>query len=311
LIPLLNNTMKKKGQSLQEYMLTGVLVVLATTVGLSLVGNNQTILVSKIFTSPIPHVKAPDLVITPQTSPTAGNGSATTIDLGNGQVITLGNFVTNSQTLYETAGANGVTLSLAAQIQQFAKALFDAGQITQTELDDFTALSNQGHRIASILQVLENVPSVADGYSTKVVFEGNEYLLNDLGQMIGVKARFDESGQTTIYEQDLTSDIVSTGPESAQFLKLFKKISTNASFSNPAISGLVTALSKQILEIADTYESNIFGVAHSKSLGNKVPDNYLTDTNFLSRLKGSALAHGDSVVICSMGNGASGNNSCH
>jgi hypothetical protein len=312
--------LKNNGQSVAEYTVTACLVGIASLGALSFMSDSFSSSLSKMTSSVVPATgAAQELTASAGTPATGGTGSlpvagagggSITVDLGNGKSVTLPSFISNTKALYETAGSSGVTSALAAEIQQFAQALFDAGEISQTELDGLVALANQGHRIGSVIEVLENVPPVADGYSTMVNFEGQSYLLNDLGQTIGLNVTFDHTGTVTAYQLDLAGNVATTGGESQKFLDLYKALQDQPAFANAQVKNLVTALSQQILEIADTHESNIAGVAYAKSTGNKVTDNYLQDGNFLMRLNDSALVHGDSVVLCATGNGNSAGNSC-
>ncbi len=164
-----------KGQSLSEYLLLATLIAIVSIGGLSVLANTAANslpnLLECIFdgacenktnnngNSPSPTGTAIEVsggagqgTHLPRPAP---NTSHVSFTLSNGSQITLTNYPTDLSCMIETAGGNGTTETLLANLEELITALVEAGEIDATQAGTLSDLANQGHLIAEYQGAIE------------------------------------------------------------------------------------------------------------------------------------------------------------
>jgi Flp pilus assembly pilin Flp len=207
----------------------------------------------------------------------------------------------------ETTGANGSTDMLADTMTKLAEEQLAAGLITESTYNQLIALSNQGHKIASVLQAIEAAgtdASITSGnayWEASIQFNGKSIQIYELYDLIA----FDQSYSTGLLKDPLTYK-GQPGPEMETFISMYKDIVNSGSLS-AATSDQLKALTSQIATLSDAVS-----FAVDDRAAKDVTAATFTD-GIVSRLEGytpSWTVNQDSTQICGMGNGQDSGTTC-
>jgi hypothetical protein len=139
-----------------------------------------------------------------------------------------------------TAGANGTTTLLSNQIESLAKQMLANGEITQDEYTSIAQLSNQGHKIAEIEKLLQDVLQLKDPAKIRnasIPYDGKLYSIQELAGQIGYKAINDKN----FWDPNSPSALLNT---------MYQQLS-NTALKDPKANATVKDLILKISAISD------------------------------------------------------------
>ncbi len=297
-----------QGQSLTEYLLLGVLVAVIAIGGLS--AFNQELeaslpdLLDRIFNGGGNGVASS--AMGNSISINSGSGAQSTaieglgpveLTLSSGETITLTQYPTDIPSVIETAGANGTTEILLANLEQVIQEFLQAEEITPEEARTLMNLANAGHEIASAQKTLEeallNNPSAldptlrtigTDGFyeALTVNVNGEETLINSLYNDLGLAYR----RPSNYSEHQLTNDFLSLASEAKStnvgddfgfvinpdseskirvnfnsvmndFIQEYTIANENGSLDSPLIKSIIDDLSSEIIQVNSDFSTTI------------------------------------------------------
>lgn len=300
------------GQSLTEYGLIGGLVVIAAAGGLWLLRDSLSDAFAGILSIPAPRSGNPTLAAGPpsensRNASAAGPQISLNFILSNGRQISLSNYPASLASSIETAGTNGTTETLLAQLSSITDQLKAQGQLSEQQQSLLTQLANQGHEIANIEKLIEESYIAADGDMTKfdrtpLVYGGQLYSPHDLSQQIGF---FPEGGQDGY------------GP----IVEDFKSIYQQLDLEDPVVREMISILVNQIINTANGVESALslrkegdsIETFHASVITALDEIDWALGTSTqasLMDLGASALTRNNSSRICKSGDGQSTGTSC-
>lgn len=296
---------KAKGNTIIEYSIISILVIVVSISGLTFVGtrlNSQFQGIKKPATS---GVKSP-LAAHMDSLNAAGLSGTGLTQQANGISISSNIAYSDIATKVQTAGANGTTTLLANSIEQIGKEQLASGQIDEKQYNQLIALANQGYRLAAIQAAIET--AVANTRKTGFLFKNVMVTVDGKTQPIIDWCR--SIGFSAAYEKGLLPDPLTNpdhpGKELQQFLELYNQAQSSGALSVPTIDSAVTTMSTQIATISDSVffaavdilRSDITNTAFSSNMADR-----------LLKLDASTQTDQNSGKICTVGNGKSNSNS--
>jgi len=172
----------KRGQSITEYGLIGVLIIVVSIGAITLFGKNLTGVFNKVSN------KADSQSIMSFIQPKSGaeaSGSGSTPGLNGspGGMASNGaaaGQTSNQQNITQTAGVNGGTEKASQDLIKIAQQTLAAGQIDQNQADLFMQVANQGHEMAVMESLMQNAYHQANGDkstydATPITYNGQTY----------------------------------------------------------------------------------------------------------------------------------------
>jgi Flp pilus assembly pilin Flp len=91
------------------------------------------------------------------------------------------NYPTDIKEAVHTLGANGTVHMLADNILAQANKSLAAGKITPEQYNNLISLSNQGHELAEMMQLVDTAVLT----NQSITFQGKEYSIQEFGQIMG------------------------------------------------------------------------------------------------------------------------------
>jgi len=298
-----------KGQGLAEYSLIGILVLAVSIPAVSLFGDEFMGLLGGIFSGMNQSVTAQAAPLSAAALAQSGDQLASRnsftggaadvkVTLKDGTVINLSQYPQDLKKYVEATGSNGATNELLAQLDSLVEQLKKGNKISESQLNSLQALSNQGHRMASIEKLLEdsykNASSLNTIYSGQIVFEGKTYTPLSLRSLLGWDSGLNGNytGLDTPDTLKTTMSAAGANPELASFLNLYFQAEGSGALNDPVVKGIVSDLSSQISYLSEVAEHSSWQVA-TDSL----------DPKTISSVQVSHLTDDKSSKICKVGNG--------
>ncbi|MGE0200739.1 MAG: hypothetical protein AB7P76_07210 [Candidatus Melainabacteria bacterium] len=211
--------------------------------------SSATVAQAPIPTNPVP-VAAGQPVPPAPAYPGAPNLTAT---LANGQIVSLPGYPDDIEKLVETAGSNGATEALLAQLDSLIAQMKAIEPVDTEQINRLQELSAQGHRIANIEKLLEDSVMASEAYTTSVdkmiPFDGKTYLFTDLASLIGYAAWPDQVGPPLSSQNPY-----STSSELRTFVDLYTEAVNSGTLNDPAVHDIVTDAATKIAIVAETTE---------------------------------------------------------
>src|SRR6478609_890117 len=251
------------GNTLPEYVLIALFLILACVTGIQLLSNNVSMAMVKVRDDMKTHQQAAQSVLAAEqpAAAAAANGASGS---GAGAGLTAAQTALLQQSLadkIQTSGANGATELLADQLSAAAELLLAQGKINASQYDILMQLANQGHRIAAIQDLITNAISSANGDTTllqnmTLVYNGNTYTVSQLAQMIGTSSNPAELANTNV----LALDPSQYDSQIASFAGLYNEALNSGALSDPAAMSTVTSASQQIGNLAESVEDTVYQV---------------------------------------------------
>ncbi len=325
---------REYGQSLGEYFLLASLIAVVSIGALSFFANDFSAtlpgLLDRIFgggggasattTSGGGSSSSSGGTVASASFPPGVSTTGITVTTAGGTVINLANYPSNLANAVETAGGNGTTNVLLANLEQIIHGLEAAGELDATQINLLKALANQGHRLSEFQQMAETYDQslIAGGSTTYPsggtfnyaggthvnagsfdIFGGISSALNvsshlfDLGTLGTVTQVTHTSTNPQWVETSGTTlgGFPVSGDEAGLFIHLFQEAQSQGALNDPAIQQLVTALGNDILDVTG---------GHNTSLMFRSSGADLTATTF-NEDAGSMLSSGSASAICAAG----------
>ncbi len=290
-----------RGQTLGEYLLAAALVALVGLGGLIIVGNalqaELPALLDRIFGQVAPGTA---VATAPASNPAgdsaeeirvADGSGLLPLSLPAGQNLDFSEYPTSLLQSVETAGANGTTRKLLSQLDQLIQQLETSGEADPDSLASLKALSNQGHAIAEIEQIVEAAAaSTTDPNALlrmQVSWNGQEYSVQKLSQMLGTTHWPKDYGGDTLglasnYQWDNENQLKA-------FIGIYHQLESSGALADPATHATVKSLATEIAFLSETVEHVVNTTA--------VDAGYVN----LSDLAAAELTHLKSEGICQAG----------
>lgn len=252
------------------------------------------------------------------------------ITLANGERVVLDEYPANLAQMAETVGGSGVTESLLASLESLTAQLQAQGELTEDQANLLKELSDQGHRIAQIEALVEQLAASSGNdknifRNARTTFEGVNYNPANLSDLIGV---YSSTPASTAQAQTIPPELIPyfnrlfrnsnslqessqryAGREFVSFLAAFKAADDMRAFDNPQIRAVVADLSGKITRLASQMEDQVNA---TKGIGNPATgDDYSQYTPDRFRLDYAArLTHENSAGICAAGGSRDSGISC-
>ncbi|MBX2861476.1 MAG: hypothetical protein KTR14_09580 [Vampirovibrio sp.] len=314
---------RTKGQGVGEYGVAGAVIAVAAVASVTLLSNNFSELMTDVSDQRYANGAGGNNAGGGAGGPGGGNAGAgngggasmnapagtsqVQLTLANGQTMNLAVPMTAAQlqTMVETSGVNGTTSHLMANLDMVIAQMESAGEITPADANMLKALSNQGHRMASIEKVLEqNLSSYGNSQvnpvqvgQSMVTFDGQQISILDLATQVGCR-------MSCVGGNELNPNN-NAWPETAKFVDLFQQAKGTSVMTNPVVNTLVTQLSTQIVSLSDTMESMYSWAMNGVHSGSNLPQN---PAQIISKTttKIGTQTHLNSQGICQAGGSTTG-----
>lgn len=294
-------TSSKKGQALQEYILIGALIIVMIIPTMLIFSGNFAGLLGRLYNNMNKTVLAQATPLSQSALTQTGDVLAVAAEGGkskkdlvftlkDGTIINLNQYPQDLKKAVEVNGSNGATNEVLAQLDSLIEQLEKSPDTNKTELASLKDLANQGHRLATIENLIEtsykNAGSLENLQATEVTFEGKQYKIDDLSSMLG--------WQSSELTPESISDRLSTqnaGPELKQFIDLYFKAEGSGALNDPAVKKVVTNMSDNIAFLTEITESTAWTTS-----------NVEFDAAAMDQYAASAATNLNSGGICQAGN---------
>ena len=314
------------GQSYIEYMIIGGLVSVAIFAGCLTFAGDLNGILKGVFSgmtsksgaalAHAPKVPSPAVPLPPVGDPTLTDMD---IKLRDGSVLSLKDVPVNLPKLVETVGANGTTDKIAFALEDLARKLRDAGEITEEQANYLLRLANQGHRMASVQKQIEDmIQKGADQnmspFHVMENFDGRPSNILNIASVFG-------SNYDSLPSGGLTSDMIPSniedvpdadmynGNELKTLKELYDAAKLSGALNDPVINEIVNKMTSDISNIGQLVSLNVSKLASTYTMGevfnkdelnNRVgADNHITNNK--SATICTAGGDSDSGVHCSRG----------
>jgi hypothetical protein len=253
---------RKTGNTLLEYSLIGSLIALGCVAGLLGAGKNFAAIISDLKADMANHKQVALVansnakLMTSMSSSSSSPGGLTTTLSQQEQMLLEQPLADKLQ----TTGANGTTELLAKQLELLATQLLAEGKITDAQSDIILRLSNQGHRMAQMEQLIEQGIQASNSDTSQlknmtVTLDGQSYLISDLPGQIGI----DQYRPMDFANGDILSDYASyRSPEMEKFITLYQQVVASGAASDPLVASTIRSSVTQIASVAETVEDNMW-----------------------------------------------------
>lgn len=306
---------KTSGQSLSEYgTIFGVVIVVAIG-AVAFLGTQNTQMYENVMQGGFG--KSTDesgkLVSLGTLISSNNTDSQITATLKDGTILSLSRYPSNLAQSIETIGVDGTTRELLATLRSVANQLKSQGKITDAEYNQFAALANQGHRMANIEKLVEDLAQNSSSKETFrnqiIALDGKSYSPADLLCALGgvnesisnkacnsLTAPYDFSNAPLITEDPKVAAATANryGQEQMAFLRAYEKVNALSQVKeDPTLQKVLLSLSQDITSLAQSMAS----------VGNKIAS--LVEADFTpNQLKGSVaslVTNTQSARICNRG----------
>lgn len=302
--------MKNEGQGIAEYSLIAVLILVVSIPAISLFGGDFMGLLQGIFSGMDKSVTAEATPLSQAALTQSGDQVASSsftgaetadvkVTLKDGTVITLNKYPQDLKKYVEATGSNGATTELLGQLDSLITQLGKSKNVTASQINGLKALSNQGHRLASIEGALENAyrtaGSINDLNNMLLTLEGKKYSVTQLAYSIGWQGG-NGSRQSTPDDIANTLSDSYAAPELSEFINRYFEAEASGALNDPAVRDIVSDLSGQIAYLTEVME-------HSTWQASEVA----LDPQTIDQYQVANLVNDKSSQICKLGNNGKGN----
>jgi hypothetical protein len=233
------------------------------------------------------------------------------ITLGNGTQLELSKIPKNSGSyLVETAGISGYTKAYLSVLDELIAQLSSKPQAlgnNPESLQSLVELSNKGHELAHLQQLVEAEAATAYSYSElnwrQVSYQGESISVNRLSELIDTSGfnmhRMDPKQYTPNSMMNYRgTDIPFSDSVTNEFIELYKDAVNTGVLDDPSMKGLVDQITFNLAYMTDTV-GNLIRV-----------DNETLNPRQLQQQAASAFTTTSATDICVMGNGVNVGSAC-
>lgn len=244
------------GNTLTEYALIGILLVVVSFGALQVLGSN--------FNAAVAMIKSE--ASTKSSIATAAWVAHNAAATGKTPTLTAEEQAILQESLtskLQTTGANGATEILAKQLAAAAEQLLKDGKIDKSQYDLLIKLSNEGHKMAQMQGMIADAMKFAHGdvaalNNMKFTLDGKSYTAPELAAMIGFNGPSPASfGPTDILS---TPSGGTTGSEVGNFLDIYNQALASGALADPLAKSTVDSASTQIASLGELTEDTIWNV---------------------------------------------------
>lgn len=239
-----------RGQALAEYGLAGGCVLVVSIVALNQIGSFLNTSFSGLMSNKAGAYKVAGAATGSESTTSAETNIIVKPSITPQSILDTNSTPMSPTTLINsvvTTGANGTTNILADRLGTEASLLLAEGKIDQNQYNTLFALANQGHKLAQIEGLIQQLTQSSTNStqlnSQTVLLDGKSVTVADLNALIGYKDNY-----WGITANPLNSNIP-TGPELHSFISLYQSALSNGSLSDPATRQVVAQLSEDIATI--------------------------------------------------------------
>lgn len=241
-----------------------------------------------------------------------------TLTLSDGSLITLDNVPGNLALSVETIGIDGTTDLVASIIRQLADKLQQEGKLTPEQANQLSNLSNAGHDLGLIQQMIEDRKKSCHSdltclVTSKFIWHGKEYHYQNMSTMMsanGVSAKVDQAmrslkvdGKADILVDASSPDFReipmfesidarSMGSAMKNLGDMYLEAKRSGALNDPAVKSLVIQLTSQIAQLSWIESAHGSFLAEKFEAGENVP------TELPNEIVTSELSHAKSANIC-------------
>ncbi len=334
---------REYGQSLGEYFLLASLIAVVSIGALSFFANDFSAtlpgLLDRIFGGGGQGASATSTSSSGNSSssgnvasgfPSGVSTTGITLTTAGGTVINLANYPSNLANAVETAGGNGTTNVLLANLEQIINGLEAAGELDEAQINLLKNLANQGHRLAEIQKAAEafdqaffdSGSSSSDSYREfDFQYNGglntpysnpNASTLDNLVRDLNVSDKSSQNlenldpvvlnAQTGFWEYNPDNNNL-TSSEIGSFVHLYQEAVNQGVLDDPSLKQLVTGIGSDILEISESYTDSLYkrnDRNNAEYSSNPPTESFIIDAS-------SELSNSSASAICAAGGGISCN----
>ncbi len=293
-----------------EYVIIGALVLAVGMGGLVMLASSLKGQLTGMISPPAPlQPKAVAIAVKPtavQPVPVvalpAASGSKK-IKLSDGTEVLLNQVGESLQKTVETAGANGATEKMLADLQSLTQQLVASGKITESQANDLYVLANKGYQLAALERQIEDAAQATRSdrsfLNTSIEYNGKQYTVEEAGDLLGFTSGVDPD-RNIQRNPDYVLSLTDANPETKAFIQLYNKVLKNGSMDDPAVKDVVSQLSSNITYLTDVVVDVVWGVQNN-DLSVSQTQNHLV----------SLTTAFDSNGICGAGKGNSKSQTCN
>lgn len=302
------------GNSAVEYALPLAVIGTVLLMGLYTIQPNLTGSLSRTFNGNLLPGDEKVFIVSPMGA--NPNVQSLTLQLAGGQSLTLPGYPMDLALSVEVDGSNGTTEKLLANLNSLAQQLKANGSISETQFNQLEALSNNGHRIAQVEQLLENAAAnaktKAEFANQTITYEGKTFSVGQALVLIGGSIDLapgdrltDLVTPVTQFDTELTNQLVldsgmhekqitGYGYLFADYVTSYSEILNTGGLQQPAVKQVVSDLSRKILDIS---------VKTSRAAMNTLVSDTDVQPRGFNNQVASDLSHTHSAGICTVGGG--------
>lgn len=201
----------------------------------------------------------------------------TTIRLSDGTVLNFEPLPAKLSETVMTIGVNGSTEKLIATLRSLAITLGESGKITPEQQNLLFQMANKGHTLAEAEKAIENIAlsatSSADFKATPVTIGEKQYASPiEAALEIGVDG---DNNRGSILQD---------------FDNLYQQLKQSQALKDPAVQQLVSAIHKDIYNLADSTEGTVWSISQGEVSPDKLQEN-----------TASTVTHSKSSILCEAG----------
>lgn len=212
----------------------------------------------------------------------------------------------------QVAGANGTTREMLGNFEKWIQEMLDAGQIDDAQANKLQKMANDGYYLASAQKALED--AISQG-KTSFIFEGRKYSAADMAHEIGL----DPGSGVSSWDLDPAYSKAIIAPLATSY----QQAKVDGTLSNPVVKQKVSELMIQIAAASDALSWNTDVALNSGANIQGAQFNQTTADYFKQNLGGavvkisskptsaSGVTRENSSQMCTLGAGTNKGQKCN
>ncbi len=303
-----------QGQGLLEYSLIGMLVLVVCVAGLEIFTGEMSQLWQKLWAD-MESRQGQAVAVTAPPSPPAPypkspgdsegrpvvieNPGATKFVTKKGTVITLPDTVDKMEETIRTLGANGTTTILANSLDVLIKQLVANSEIDSAQAQNLMTLANQGHTLAKLQKLAENIVSTTTTSSEFVaLMENNPTIMSKDEDSYRFNMGYYYPDDADPLDQNVS--FLADGVV-GDFLRTYHAVLASGALDDPAVRAVVDTLTRKISNL-NTVTLRALCSLSNDEIGQSEVSEIIA--------KNIDKTHDKSAQICTTGNGQDSGTQC-